>query len=100
MASKVEFNVKTEKKDKFYQLIWRPRPPTLLTEAKEKEIRKNLRTYSKKYEEEDAKLRAMEAALEAICDSWGNIAEEATGGARAALVENAAALIWALHPGA
>jgi translation initiation factor 3 subunit B len=45
------------KHDKFYQLLWRPRPPSLLTEAKEKEIRKNLRTYSKKYEEEDQKLK-------------------------------------------
>jgi translation initiation factor 3 subunit B len=48
-----------EKKDKFYQLRWRPRPPTLLTEAKEKEIRKNLRKYSAKYEEEDAKLKTL-----------------------------------------
>jgi len=46
-----------EKKDKFYQLLWRPRPPSLLTEAKEKEIRKNLRLYSKKYEEEDERLK-------------------------------------------
>jgi len=45
------------KHDKFYQLHWRPRPPSLLTEPKEKEIRKNLRTYSRKYEEEDAKLK-------------------------------------------
>ena len=48
-----------EKKDKFYQFLWRPRPPSLLTEAKEKEIRKNLRNYSKKYEEEDAKLKTL-----------------------------------------
>jgi translation initiation factor 3 subunit B len=46
-----------EKKDKFYQLLWRPRPKSLLSEAKEKDIRKNLRDYSKKYEEEDAKLK-------------------------------------------
>jgi len=48
-----------EKKDKFYQLHWRPRPPSLLTEAKEKEIRKNLREYSARYEEEDARLKTM-----------------------------------------
>ena len=47
------------KKDKFYQLMWRPRPPSLLTEAQEKEVRKNLRKYSAKYEEEDAKLKTM-----------------------------------------
>merc|ERR1712217_237908 len=45
------------KHDKFYQLLWRPRPPSLLSEAKEKEIRKNLRNYSQKYEEEDQKLK-------------------------------------------
>ena len=48
-----------EKKDKFYQLLWRPRPPSLLSEAKEKEIRKNLREYSKKYEQEDERLKTM-----------------------------------------
>merc|ERR1740138_807867 len=48
-----------EKKDKFYQFLWRPRPPSLLSEVKEKDIRKNLRNYSKKYEEEDAKLKTM-----------------------------------------
>jgi len=53
-----------EKKEKFYQLLWRPRPPSLLSEAKEKEINKNLRLYSKKYEEEDAKLKlALDAGL-------------------------------------
>ena len=36
---------------------------------------------------EVAALRAMEAALEAICDGRGNIAEEATGGARARTAE-------------
>lgn len=45
------------KHEKFFQFIWRPRPPSLLTEAQEKEIRKDLRTYSKKYEEEDRKLK-------------------------------------------
>ncbi|KAL1507263.1 hypothetical protein AB1Y20_008112 [Prymnesium parvum] len=45
------------KHEKFYQLIWRPRPPSLLSEAQEKEIRKDLRSYSKKYEEEDRKLK-------------------------------------------
>ena len=45
------------KHDKFYQLHWRPRPKTLLTEAQEKEIRKNLRKYSHRYEEEDAQLK-------------------------------------------
>merc|ERR1711990_39801 len=46
--------------EKFYQLLWRPRPPSLLTEAMEKKIRKDLREYSKKYEEEDAKLKSIQ----------------------------------------
>ncbi|CAL5063621.1 unnamed protein product [Urochloa decumbens] len=40
-------------KDHLYQFIWRPKPPTLLTPEKEEEITKNLKKYSKKYEEED-----------------------------------------------
>jgi translation initiation factor 3 subunit B len=40
-------------RDHFYQLLWRPRPPSLLSPEKEEEIAKNLRKYSKKYEAED-----------------------------------------------
>ncbi len=43
--------------EKMYQFLWRPRPPSLLPEAKEKEIRKNLRDYAKQFEEIDAKLK-------------------------------------------
>jgi translation initiation factor 3 subunit B len=39
-------------KDKFMQMLWRPRPPTLLPEEKIKSIDTNLATYSKKYEKE------------------------------------------------
>jgi len=46
-----------EKKDKFFQLLWRPRPPSMLTDAKEKEVRKKLRDYSAKYEAEDNLLK-------------------------------------------
>ena len=46
-----------EKKDKFFQFLWRPRPKSLLSDEQEKEIRKNLRKYSQKYEEEDARLK-------------------------------------------
>ncbi|TPX71053.1 hypothetical protein SpCBS45565_g01197 [Spizellomyces sp. 'palustris'] len=38
----------------FKQLLWRPRPPTLLSPEKQKQIRKNLKEYSKQFEEEDA----------------------------------------------
>ncbi|KAH0451085.1 hypothetical protein IEQ34_021777 [Dendrobium chrysotoxum] len=40
-------------KDQFYQFLWRPRPPSLLSPEKEEEISKNLKKYSKKYEAED-----------------------------------------------
>ena len=39
--------------DKFKQLSWRPRPPTLLSKEEQKTIRKNLREYSKDFEEQD-----------------------------------------------
>ena len=39
--------------DKFKQFLWRPRPPTLLSREEQKQIRKNLREYSKDFEEED-----------------------------------------------
>ncbi|XP_074557396.1 eukaryotic translation initiation factor 3 subunit B-like [Curcuma longa] len=40
-------------RDHFYQFLWRPRPPSLMTAEKEEEIAKNLKKYSKKYEAED-----------------------------------------------
>lgn len=40
--------------EKFKQLQWRPRPPTLLSKEEQKQIRKNLREYSRVFEQEDA----------------------------------------------
>ena len=40
--------------EKFKQWLWRPRPPTLLSKEEQKQIRKNLREYSKVFEQEDA----------------------------------------------
>eukprot|EP00124_Ichthyophonus_hoferi_P003302 Ihof_evm2s279 gene=Ihof_evmTU2s279 len=40
--------------EKFCQLIWRPRPASLLTEEEMKAIRKNLKTFSIKFDQEDA----------------------------------------------
>jgi len=40
--------------EKFKQWLWRPRPPTLLTKEEQKQVRKNLREYSKTFEQEDA----------------------------------------------
>lgn len=39
--------------EKFKQFIWRPRPATLLSRDEQKSIRKNLRDYSKDFEEQD-----------------------------------------------
>ncbi|KAL1844896.1 hypothetical protein VTK73DRAFT_1565 [Phialemonium thermophilum] len=40
--------------EKFKQWQWRPRPPSLLTKEEQKAIRKNLREYSRIFEQEDA----------------------------------------------
>lgn len=40
--------------EKFKAWSWRPRPATLLTKEEQKQIRKNLREYSRVFEEEDA----------------------------------------------
>jgi translation initiation factor 3 subunit B len=40
--------------EKFKQWAWRPRPPSLLTKEEQKQIRKNLREYSRVFEQEDA----------------------------------------------
>ncbi|KAI5838971.1 eukaryotic translation initiation factor eIF2A-domain-containing protein [Morchella snyderi] len=39
--------------DRFKQLLWRPRPPTMLSKEEQKTIRKNLREYSRQFDEED-----------------------------------------------
>lgn len=39
--------------DRFCQLLWRPRPPSLLSEEKIKEIKKNLSKYSTQFEHKD-----------------------------------------------
>ncbi|KAJ7527924.1 hypothetical protein O6H91_16G076300 [Diphasiastrum complanatum] len=40
-------------RDRFFQFLWRPRPPTLLSPEEEAEIARNLKKYSKRYEVED-----------------------------------------------
>ncbi|RRT75520.1 hypothetical protein B296_00031154 [Ensete ventricosum] len=51
MATDIEWD--PTGRDHFYQFVWRPRPPSLLSAEKEEEIAKNLKKYSKKYEAED-----------------------------------------------
>jgi len=42
-------------KEKFYELVWRPRPPSLLSDEKLQDIKKNLRSYQKKYTQEESR---------------------------------------------
>jgi len=61
--------------DRFKQLIWRPRPPTLLSKEEQAEIRKNLRNFSKIFDEQDLakKNTANKAVVEArrqMLDEW------------------------------
>jgi translation initiation factor 3 subunit B len=46
--------LREEPVEKFKQFLWRPRPPTLLSKDEQKQIRKNLREYSRVFEQEDA----------------------------------------------
>lgn len=46
--------LREEAVEKFKQFQWRPRPATLLTKDEQKQVRKNLREYSRVFEQEDA----------------------------------------------
>lgn len=59
--------LREEPVDKFKQWLWRPRPATLLTKDEQKQIRKNLREYSRQFEQEDAE-RGASADLAVIED--------------------------------
>lgn len=47
-------SLREEPMEKFKQFQWRPRPPTLLSKEEQKQVRKNLREYSRTFEQEDA----------------------------------------------
>lgn len=49
--------------NQFTQFMWRPRPPRLLSKEKIKEIKKNIKKYSSKFESED-RLRLTRASKE------------------------------------
>eukprot|EP00850_Spirogloea_muscicola_P016935 SM000141S00879 [mRNA] locus=s141:121775:136794:- [translate_table: standard] len=64
-------------KERFFQFLWRPRPPSLIGPEKEAEIMKNLRKYSKRYEVEDEEAGQASSAAEierrrALLDEWRN----------------------------
>lgn len=61
--------------ERFNQFLWRPRPPTMLSKDEQKAIRKNLREYSKVFDEEDEieTLSANKEVVDArmrILDEW------------------------------
>ncbi|RMZ80645.1 hypothetical protein DV738_g2632, partial [Chaetothyriales sp. CBS 135597] len=53
--------------EKFKQLHWRPRPPTLLSKEEQRTIRRNLREYSKEFDEIDREME--EGAAKEVVDA-------------------------------
>ncbi|KAL8396566.1 hypothetical protein RB594_003589 [Gaeumannomyces avenae] len=66
--------LREEPMEKFKQLQWRPRPSTLLTKDEQKTIRKNLREYSRVFDQEDAERIA--GADQEVVDRRRRILEE------------------------
>lgn len=62
--------------DKFKQFVWRPRPATLLSKEEQKQVRKNLREYSKEFEEEDK--YAVDIANTAVVETRKRVINEWT----------------------
>jgi translation initiation factor 3 subunit B len=61
--------------ERFNQFLWRPRPPTMLSKDELKAIRKNLREYSRQFEEEDEfeesfKNKEVVEARKRLLDEW------------------------------
>jgi translation initiation factor 3 subunit B len=79
--------------EKFKQFSWRPRPPTLLNKEEQKQIRKNLREYSRIFEQEDterissADVAVVEARRQLLLEwfSWRESVDEELSEERAAL---------------
>lgn len=67
--------------EKFGLLLWRPRPPSLLNEEKQKEIKKNLKRFYAQFESKD-RMRQSKASKELIekraslMDKWTRYREE------------------------
>ena len=60
--------------DRFKQLSWRPRPPTLLSKEEQKKVRKNLREWSKIFDEAD--FNKKNAANRAVVEHRRRLLEE------------------------
>lgn len=64
-----------ELRDKFYQLLWRPRPPTLLSKPQIEDIQKNYKRYQSQFEAEDKMQQTRESdevlnKRRALMDQW------------------------------
>jgi translation initiation factor 3 subunit B len=62
-------------RERFYQFLWRPRAPSLLSKEKEEEIVKNLKKYSKRFDELDESIRGQQdshlaAQKQEVLDAW------------------------------
>jgi len=66
--------LREEPVEKLKQWLWRPRPPTLLSKEEQKTIRKNLREYSRVFEQEDAE--RINSADVAVVEQRRRILEE------------------------
>lgn len=66
--------LREEPVEKFKQFQWRPRPATLLTKEEQKQVRKNLRDYSRVFEQEDADRGA--SADQAVVEARRRMLEE------------------------
>jgi translation initiation factor 3 subunit B len=57
-------NLYKQQKEKLWQVAWRPHPPSMLADQKQKEIRKNIKQFSKRYDALDD--HAKESARQAF----------------------------------
>lgn len=85
--------LREEPVEKFKQFAWRPRPPSMLSKDEQKQVRKNLREYSRVFEQEDAErgasadLAVVEARRNMLADwhQWREEIEAEVAEERAAL---------------
>ena len=60
--------------EKFKQFVWRPRPVTLLSKEEQRNVRRNLREYSREFDEMDREME--EGANQAVIDSRRRVYRE------------------------
>ena len=53
LADSCDMGPRRQARERFYQFLWRPRAPSLLTREAEADLLKRLKEFSKRYDEED-----------------------------------------------